>query len=81
MDDKKRILSAVSLSHAFNDASVVIIPLLFPIFKKLFNLSYTEVGIITGGGLLITLISQLVIGQISDKKNKKKCFYYLEHFY
>jgi MFS family permease len=71
MDDKKRILSAVALSHAFNDASVVIIPLLFPIFKKLFNLSYTEVGIITGGGLLITLIAQLIIGHLSDKKNRR----------
>jgi len=71
MDDKKRILSAVALSHAFNDASVVIIPMLFPIFKKLFNLSYTEVGIITGGGLLITLISQLMIGRLSDKKNRR----------
>lgn len=71
MDNKKRVLSAVALSHAFNDASVVIIPILFPIFKKLFNLSYTEVGIITGGGLLITLISQIAIGQISDKKSKR----------
>ena len=71
MDDKKRILSAVALSHAFNDASVVIIPLLFPIFKNLFNLSYTEVGIITGGGLLISLITQLIIGRLSDKKNKR----------
>ncbi len=71
MDDKKRILSAVALSHAFNDASVVIIPLLFPIFKNLFNLSYTEVGIITGGGLLITLITQLVIGRLSDRKSKR----------
>jgi len=71
MDDKKRILSAVALSHAFNDASVVIIPLLFPVFRKLFNLSYTEVGIITGGGLLITLIAQLIIGRLSDKKNRR----------
>jgi len=71
MDDKKKILSAVALSHAFNDASVVIIPILFPIFKNLFNLSYTEVGIITGGGLLITLIAQLLIGRASDKKNRR----------
>lgn len=71
MDDKKRILSAVALSHAFNDASVVIIPLLFPIFKKLFNLSYTEVGIITGGGMFITLIAELMIGRLSDKGNRR----------
>lgn len=71
MDDKHKILSTVSLYHAFNDGSVAVIPLLFPIFKVLFNLSYTQVGIITGGGLLITLISQLAIGRISDKKNSR----------
>ena len=71
MDDKKKILSAVALSHAFNDGSVVIIPLLFPVFKNLFNLTYTEVGIITGGGLLITLITELLIGRISDRRNRR----------
>ena len=71
MDDKKKILSAVAITHAFNDASVVIVPLLFPIFKNLFNLSYTEVGIITGGGLFITLIAELLIGRLSDKKNRR----------
>ena len=70
MDDKRRILSTVSIYHAFNDGSVVLIPILFPILKSLFNLSYTEIGIITGGGLLITLISQLIIGTVSDKKNR-----------
>ena len=71
MNDKHRILSTVSLFHAFNDGAVAVIPLLFPIFKALFNLSYTQVGIITGGGLLITLISQVAIGRISDKKNSR----------
>ena len=71
MDDKHKILSTVSLYHAFSDGSVAVIPLLFPIFKVLFNLSYTQIGIITGGGLLITLISQLAIGRISDKKNSR----------
>lgn len=71
MDDKKRILTTVAIYHAFNDSAVVIIPILLPVFKILFNLSYTDIGIITGGGLLITLISQLIIGRISDKKNKR----------
>lgn len=71
MNDKNKILSTVSLFHAFNDGSVAVITILFPIFKILFNLSYTEIGLITGGGLLITLISQILIGRISDKKNKK----------
>ena len=69
MDDKNKILLTIGLYHAFNDGSVVVIPLLFPIFKALFDLSYTQVGVITGGGLLIVLITQIFIGRISDQKN------------
>jgi FSR family fosmidomycin resistance protein-like MFS transporter len=42
---------------------------LFPIFKELFALSYTQVGVITGGGLFITLVAQLLLGRIADGKN------------
>jgi len=69
MNDKHRILSTVCIYHAFNDATVVAIPLLFPIFKEIFNLSYTQIGVITGGGLLITFFAQLMIGRISDQKD------------
>jgi len=69
MKDKNKILLTVGMYHAFNDGAVVVIPLLFPIFKELFDLSYTQIGVITGGGLLITLFAQIVIGRISDKKN------------
>lgn len=71
MDDKKKILTTVGLYHGFNDGAVVIIPILFPVFKTLFNLSYTQIGIITGGGLLIALITQIFIGVISDRKNRR----------
>ena len=71
MNNKNRILSAVGIYHGFNDGAVVIIPILFPVFKVLFNLSYTQIGIITGGGLLITLITQIFIGLLSDKKNRR----------
>lgn len=71
MNDKKRILTTVGLYHGFNDGSVVIIPILFPVFRELFDLSYTQIGIITGGGLLITLITQIFIGFASDKKNRR----------
>jgi len=70
MIDKNRILSTVSIFHAYNDGVVVVIPLLFPIFKNLFDLSYTQVGIITGGGLLVTLVTQLAVGRVSDRKNR-----------
>jgi len=69
MSDKHRILSSVCIYHAFNDATVVVVPLLFPIFKETFNLSYTQIGVITGGGLLITFFAQLMIGRISDQKD------------
>lgn len=69
MDDKIRILSTTSIYHALNDGSVAVIPILFPIYKSLFNLSYTQVGIITGGGLLLTLISQLIISRKADGKD------------
>jgi len=69
MNDKHKILSTTAIYHAFNDGAVAAIPLLFPIFKDIFGLSYTQVGVITGGGLLITLIAQLMIGRISDHKD------------
>jgi len=69
MNDKQQILSTVSLFHGFNDGAISVIPLLFPIFKIIFDLSYTQIGAITSGGLAISLISQLCIGRISDKKN------------
>ena len=69
MNDKHKILTTTSIYHAFNDGAVAAIPLLFPIFKDIFGLSYTQVGMITGGGLLVTLIAQLMIGRISDHKD------------
>ena len=71
MNDKNKILFTVSIYHAFNDGSVAVIPILFPVFKTLFDLSYTQVGVITGGGLLITLITQILIGRISDRKDRR----------
>jgi FSR family fosmidomycin resistance protein-like MFS transporter len=69
MTQQGRILSTVSLIHAINDGSTAVISILFPIFKEIFHLSYTQVGIITGGGLFIMLIAQLVLGRLADGKN------------
>ena len=67
--DENNILTTVATYHALNDGSVAVIPILFPIFKSIFNLTYTQVGVITGGGLLLTLISQLIIGRKADGKD------------
>ncbi|MBN1860351.1 MAG: MFS transporter, partial [Candidatus Thermoplasmatota archaeon] len=69
MSQQGRILSTVSLIHAINDASIAVISILFPIFKQLFQLNYTQIGIITGGGLFITLVAQLLLGRLADGKN------------
>jgi FSR family fosmidomycin resistance protein-like MFS transporter len=71
MNDKHRILSTVGLFHSFNDGTLAVIPLLFPIFKSLFDLSYTEIGLITGGGLAISLFTEVAIGRASDKNNSR----------
>ena len=72
MKIKNKILTSVSLYHSISDGSIAVISILFPIFKSIFNLNYTQVGIITGGGLIVTLISQLIIGQYADGKNSAK---------
>jgi FSR family fosmidomycin resistance protein-like MFS transporter len=69
MKEQGRILWTVGIIHALNDGSIAAVSVLFPVFRELFHLSYTEVGIITGGGLLLTLIGQLVFGRIADGKN------------
>ncbi|UCF50047.1 MAG: MFS transporter, partial [Thermoplasmatales archaeon] len=51
--------------------TVAAIPILFPIFKLIFNLSYTQIGIITGGSLIIHIFSQLLLGRFSDGKNSR----------
>jgi FSR family fosmidomycin resistance protein-like MFS transporter len=69
MNHQTKILSTVSLTHAINDGSTAVISILFPIFKDIFLLSYTQVGIITGCGLLITLVAQVGLGRLADGKN------------
>jgi FSR family fosmidomycin resistance protein-like MFS transporter len=69
MKQQGRILSTVSLIHAVNDGSTSVMLILFPIFKEIFHLSYTQVGIISGGGLFITLVGQLILGKFTDGKN------------
>jgi FSR family fosmidomycin resistance protein-like MFS transporter len=69
MIDKYRILSIVSIYHALNDGAVSVIPILFPIFKDIYNLNYTQIGTITSISLLVHLIAQLQIGRTADGKN------------
>lgn len=69
MKPNHKLLSMVSLFHLFNDGVISLVPLLFPIFRSLFNLSYSQIGIITGTGLATSLLAQFLIGTVSDKRN------------
>ena len=69
MKDKYSILTTVSMYHALNDGAISVVPLLFPIFKQIYNLNYTQIGFMTSISLFIHLIVQLYIGRNSDGKN------------
>ncbi len=71
MKDNLKILITVCLFHLFNDGVISLVPLLFPIFRTLFNLTYSQIGIITGTGLAVSLLAQFFIGILSDKRNFK----------
>ena len=71
MNSKHHILATVSSFHAFNDGSLAVVTMLLPIFRNLFDLSYTQIGVITGGGLAIVLLTEMTVGRLFDKKNSR----------
>jgi len=71
MNEKHQILTTVSFFHAFNDGALAVTTILLPIFKSMFQLTYTQIGLITGGGLTITLFTELTIGRAFDTKNSR----------
>jgi DHA1 family multidrug resistance protein-like MFS transporter len=66
---KKRILVSASLFHAFNDATTVIVPMIFPVlFNQQFIIQkYSHIGVLSYAGLLTTFISQIVIASLAHK--------------
>jgi len=66
---KKRILFSASLFHAFNDASTVIVPMIFPLLysQKFIIEKYSDIGIISNLGLLTTFLFQIVIANLAHK--------------
>jgi FSR family fosmidomycin resistance protein-like MFS transporter len=66
---KKRILLSASLFHAFNDASTVIVPMIFPLLysQQFIIQSYSHIGILSNLGLLTTFLLQIVIANYAHK--------------
>lgn len=66
------ILFAISFTHLLNDVTQSTIPSLYPIIKTDFQLSFTQIGIITLVFQLTASLLQPFIGSYTDKKPNPK---------
>lgn len=64
------ILFTISFSHFINDLLQAIIPSVYPLFKEKFNLSFSQIGMITFTYQLTASILQPFIGMYTDKNSK-----------
>jgi FSR family fosmidomycin resistance protein-like MFS transporter len=63
------VLFAISFSHLLNDTIQALIPSIYPILKKSFQLSYGQLGWITFAFQCTASLFQPLIGWITDKKH------------
>lgn len=62
------ILFIIGMCHLLNDSLQAVIPAMFPIIEKSFNLSFTQLGLIAFTLNMVASIMQPVIGLYTDKK-------------
>ena len=62
------ILFTISFTHLLNDMMQSVIPAVYPLFKGNFNLSFTQIGMITFTFQLTASLLQPFIGFYTDKK-------------
>ena len=72
---KGRILAAVSLHHACNDASVVALPAIFPVLytEGILIRRYTDIGTIMLVGLIVAVFTQFLIGHNVKGRHYRCC--------
>ena len=64
------ILFSIAFAHLLNDLIQIVIPSTYPLLKEKFNLSFTQIGLITFVFQLTASILQPFIGVYTDKKPK-----------
>lgn len=64
------ILFSISFAHLLNDLIQAVIPSVYPILKENYNLSFTQIGLITFAFQLTASIFQPSVGYYTDKKPK-----------
>lgn len=68
---KKSVVYTIGGSHLLNDMMTVgIVPALLPIYKQVFNLNYTQAGLIVLVSYLTSSVMQPLFGYLTDKKPK-----------
>ena len=64
------ILFAISFAHLLNDLIQAIIPSVYPILKEKYNLSFSQIGLITFAFQFSASIFQPLVGYYTDKHPK-----------
>lgn len=64
------ILFALSFCHLLNDSIQALIPAIYPLLKDSFNLSFTQIGLITLTFQMVGSIFQPIIGSYTDRHPK-----------
>ncbi len=66
-DTSNRILYLISLNHATNDASVALLPTLYPIILTLFKISLFDLGILVASMYVTNAVCQPITGLYSER--------------
>ena len=64
------ILFALSFCHLLNDAMQALIPAIYPLLKESFDLSFTQIGLITFAFQMVGSVLQPIVGLYTDKHPK-----------
>src|SRR5207302_5593738 len=62
------VLAALSFSHFLNDIIQSLVPAIYPILKTLYQLSFTQVGLITLTFQLTASLLQPLVGLYTDRR-------------
>lgn len=62
------VLFAIAFSHLLNDTVQSLIPAIYPLVKETYNLSFSDIGMITLAFQMTASILQPVVGHLTDRK-------------
>ncbi|MBI4393716.1 MAG: MFS transporter [Euryarchaeota archaeon] len=71
MKVEERVLATTSLFHLVNDGGGAVVPALMPLIRLAFDLSYTEIGLLTAAGLVLTVGLQVYFGKLGDRRSAR----------